>query len=183
MILFCKRQSNFWKISNKEEYNETTFLEIEIDSSAWWCILYVLPWLKIILIWRFSALVSKGWLLLYLHLLQRNLKAEGLIVIWVQCVFLHCCLLLLEPLSVLQQVDLHIGICNRCIRSHATLRCSSQMNRQMGLTRGCGRGACSVLQCELVSGAGTASWLCLQTLSVIHYIPNTGFHISRVTSA
>lgn len=46
----------------------------------------------------------------HLHLLKRNLKAEGLIVVRIQSVLLHCCLLLLQPLSVLQQVNLHVGI-------------------------------------------------------------------------
>lgn len=46
----------------------------------------------------------------YLHLLERNLKAEGLVVVRIQSVLLHCRLLLLQPLSILQQVNLHVGI-------------------------------------------------------------------------
>lgn len=38
----------------------------------------------------------------YLHLLERNLKAEGLVVVRIQSVLLHRRLLLLQPLSVLQ---------------------------------------------------------------------------------
>lgn len=49
----------------------------------------------------------------YLHLLERNLKAEGLVVVRIQSVLLHRRLLLLQPLSVLQQVNLHVGIWRR----------------------------------------------------------------------
>ena len=46
----------------------------------------------------------------YLHLFQRDLKAEGLVVVGVQRVLLHGRLLLLQTLAVLQQVDLHVRI-------------------------------------------------------------------------
>lgn len=46
----------------------------------------------------------------YLHLLKRNLKAEGLVVVRIQSVLLHCGLLLLQPLPILQQVNFHVGI-------------------------------------------------------------------------
>lgn len=45
-----------------------------------------------------------------LYLLKGDLKAEGLIEVGVQGLLLDCGLLLLQPLAVLQQVDLHIGI-------------------------------------------------------------------------
>ncbi len=46
----------------------------------------------------------------YLHLLKRNLEAEGLVVVWIQSVLLHCRLLLLQPLAILQEVNFHVGI-------------------------------------------------------------------------
>lgn len=47
----------------------------------------------------------------YLHLVLWDLKAEGLVVVRVQCVLLHCRLLLLQSLAVLQKMNLHIRIC------------------------------------------------------------------------
>lgn len=47
----------------------------------------------------------------YLHLLQGDLEAEGLVVVRVQSVLLHRRLLLLQSLTALEQLDLHIGIC------------------------------------------------------------------------
>lgn len=46
----------------------------------------------------------------YLHLLKRDLKAEGLVVVRIQSVLFHRCLLLLQPLPILQQVNFHIWI-------------------------------------------------------------------------
>lgn len=46
----------------------------------------------------------------YLDLLERNFKAEGLIVVGVKCVLLNRCLFLLQSLAVLHQVNLYIGI-------------------------------------------------------------------------
>lgn len=48
---------------------------------------------------------------IYLDLLKRDLEAEGLVVIRVEGVLLDCRLLLLQPLSILHQVDLHVRIC------------------------------------------------------------------------
>lgn len=45
-----------------------------------------------------------------LYLLKGDLKAEGLIEVGVQGLLLDCGLLLLQPLAILQQVDLHVGI-------------------------------------------------------------------------
>lgn len=47
----------------------------------------------------------------HLDLLEGDLEAEGLVEVGVQSLLLHRCLLLLEPLAALQQVDLHIGVC------------------------------------------------------------------------
>lgn len=47
----------------------------------------------------------------YLHLVLWDLKAEGLVVVRVQCVLLHSRLLLLQSLAVLQKMNLHVGIC------------------------------------------------------------------------
>ncbi len=47
----------------------------------------------------------------YLHLVLWDLKAEGLVVVRVQCVLLHSRLLLLQPLAVLHKMNLHVGIC------------------------------------------------------------------------
>lgn len=59
------------------------------------------------------AFISSGsvrcWI--YLDLLKRDLEAEGLVVIRVEGVLLDCRLLLLQPLSILHQVDLRIWIC------------------------------------------------------------------------
>lgn len=46
----------------------------------------------------------------YLDLLERNFKAEGLVVVGVECVLLNRRLFLLQPLTVLHQVNLHVGI-------------------------------------------------------------------------
>ena len=46
----------------------------------------------------------------YLDLLQGHLEAEGLVVVGVQSVLLHRRLLLLQPLPIQQQVNLHIGV-------------------------------------------------------------------------
>lgn len=46
----------------------------------------------------------------YRHHVLWNLKAEGLIVIGIQRVLFHRRLLLLQSLSILEQVNLHIGI-------------------------------------------------------------------------
>lgn len=45
-----------------------------------------------------------------LYLLKGDFKAEGLIEVGVQGLLLDCGLLLLQPLAILQQVDLHVGI-------------------------------------------------------------------------
>lgn len=45
-----------------------------------------------------------------LYLLKGDLEAEGFIEVGVQGLLLDCGLLLLQPLAILQQVDLHIGI-------------------------------------------------------------------------
>ena len=50
----------------------------------------------------------------YLHLFKGDLKAEGLVVVRVQRVLLHRRLLLLQALAALQQLNLHVGICNGC---------------------------------------------------------------------
>ncbi len=47
----------------------------------------------------------------YLDLFKWDFKAKGLVVIRVEGVLLDCRLLLLQPLAVLHQVDLHIRIC------------------------------------------------------------------------
>lgn len=46
----------------------------------------------------------------YLYLLKGHVEAETLIKVWIQGVFLDRRLLLLDPLAVLLQDDLHIGI-------------------------------------------------------------------------
>ena len=48
---------------------------------------------------------------IYLDLFKRDLEAEGLVVIRVEGVLLDCRLLLLQPLSILHQVDLGVRIC------------------------------------------------------------------------
>lgn len=48
--------------------------------------------------------------LTYLYLLKGHIKAETLVEVWIQGVFLDCCLLLLDPLAVLLQNNLHVGI-------------------------------------------------------------------------
>lgn len=52
----------------------------------------------------------------HLDLLEGDLEAEGLIEIGVQGLLLHRGLLLLEPLAVLHQVDLHVGVCGEATR-------------------------------------------------------------------
>lgn len=47
----------------------------------------------------------------HLDLLEGDLKAEGLVEVGVQGLLLHRRLLLLEPLAILHQVDLHVGVC------------------------------------------------------------------------
>lgn len=47
----------------------------------------------------------------HLNLLKGDLKAEGLVEVGVQGLLLHRRLLLLEPLPILHQVDLHVGVC------------------------------------------------------------------------
>lgn len=47
----------------------------------------------------------------YLDLLKRDFEAKGLVVVRVEGVLLDCRLLLLQPLAVLHQVNLHVGIC------------------------------------------------------------------------
>lgn len=49
----------------------------------------------------------------YLDLLERNFKGERLVVVRVQRALLDAGLLLLQPLSVLHQGYLHVGICER----------------------------------------------------------------------
>lgn len=46
----------------------------------------------------------------YLDLLERNFKAEGLVVVGVQRILLNGCLLLLQPLAVLHQMNLDIRV-------------------------------------------------------------------------
>ena len=46
----------------------------------------------------------------YLDLFKRDFKAKGLVVVRIQSVLFDCRLLLLQPLAVLHQVDLHIWI-------------------------------------------------------------------------
>lgn len=58
-----------------------------------------------------------------LYLLKGDLKAEGFIEIGVQGLLLDCGLLLLQPLAVLQQVDLHIGIWGSRRVHQPRLRC------------------------------------------------------------
>jgi len=45
-----------------------------------------------------------------LYLLKGDLEAEGFVEVGVQGLLLDCGLLLLQPLAILQQVDLHVGI-------------------------------------------------------------------------
>ena len=47
----------------------------------------------------------------HLDLLEGHLEAEGLVVVRVQGVLLDRGLLLLQPLAVLHQVDLHVRVC------------------------------------------------------------------------
>lgn len=47
----------------------------------------------------------------YLDLFKWDFEAKGLIVVRVERVLLDCRLLLLQPLAILHQVDLHIWIC------------------------------------------------------------------------
>lgn len=47
----------------------------------------------------------------HLDLLEGDLEAEGLVEVRVERLLLHRRLLLLEPLAVLHQVDLHVGVC------------------------------------------------------------------------
>lgn len=47
----------------------------------------------------------------YLDLFKWDFKAKGLVVVRVERVLLDCRLLLLQPLTILHQVDLHIWIC------------------------------------------------------------------------
>lgn len=51
------------------------------------------------------------WMKMYLDLFKRDFKAKGLVVVRVEGVLLDCRLLLLQPLAVLHQVDLHVWIC------------------------------------------------------------------------
>lgn len=56
----------------------------------------------------------------YLDLFKGDFEAKGLVVVRVEGVLLDCRLLLLQPLAVLHQVDLHIWICgetNRAVKS------------------------------------------------------------------
>lgn len=47
----------------------------------------------------------------HLNLLEGDLEAEGLVEVGVQRLLFHGRLFLLEPLAVLHQVDLHVGVC------------------------------------------------------------------------
>lgn len=47
----------------------------------------------------------------YLYLLEGHIEAETLVKVRIEGVFLHRRLLLLDPLPVLLQNDLHVGIC------------------------------------------------------------------------
>ena len=69
-----------------------------------------------------TALSKWVCLVLYLHLFQRDFKAEGLVVVRVQGVLLHRRLLLLQALTSLQQLDLHIRICKRASISKSSDR-------------------------------------------------------------
>lgn len=108
----------------------------------------------------------------HLHLLERNLKAEGLVVVRIQSVLLHRRLLLLQPLSILQQVDFHIGIYE--LKSWSIwkpcLRCSAVMHQQMGLVHA---KCCSVSMCaELQQPNGCAH-------PFIHCSPTASIQISH----
>lgn len=56
----------------------------------------------------------------YLDLFKWDFKAKGLVVVRVEGVLLDCRLLLLQPLAVLHQVDLHIRICGGKLKSNFT---------------------------------------------------------------
>lgn len=58
---------------------------------------------------------------MYLDLFKRDFKAKGLVVVRVEGVLLDCRLLLLQPLAVLHQVDLHIWICRRKVTLHSLI--------------------------------------------------------------
>lgn len=50
---------------------------------------------------------------IYLDLFKRHLKAEGFIIIGIQCIFLDSCFLLLDAFPSLHEMDLHIWIWGR----------------------------------------------------------------------
>lgn len=65
-----------------------------------------------------------------LYLLKGNLKAEGLIEVRVQSLLLDSGLLLLKPLAILQQVNLHIGIWRKIVQTAQDWKPATQLHRQ-----------------------------------------------------
>lgn len=100
----------------------------------------------------------------HLDLLEGDLEAEGLVEVRVQGLLLHCRLLLLEPLAVLHQVDLHVGVCaeaagealsTRPARQPRDGRASFRARAARGFTSGTRRGCGRLELGALLGRAGT----------------------------
>lgn len=63
-----------------------------------------------------------------------DFEAKGLVVVRVEGVLLDCRLLLLQPLAVLHQVDLHIRICGETNGAVKSLFCPSTEATEHGVT-------------------------------------------------